>query len=221
MPTDTNIQRRVVLKRIVISLLGLGASAIGLAWWGTRSPEVTLIQNECKGGAAMKNIVLIVYASRAGSTGEVADSIARRLCELGFEVDVRDVGKVSSLDGYQSVVLGSAIRYGSWLPEMVRFIELHRDKLANMPTGLFTLHMQALDDSNESRNTRKKYLQAVHALLEAKAEAFFAGKIDPATLSFFERLAVKMVKSPVGDKRDWVQIKNWADTIAPLLQIRS
>jgi menaquinone-dependent protoporphyrinogen oxidase len=80
MPTNTQLQRRTALKRIAISLLGLGSIVTGIAWWGMRSTEVTLIQNECKGGAAMKNKVLMVYATRAGSTGEVADAIARRLC---------------------------------------------------------------------------------------------------------------------------------------------
>jgi menaquinone-dependent protoporphyrinogen oxidase len=168
----------------------------------------------------MNNEVLVTYATRAGSTAEVADAIALRLCELGYEADVRVVSAVNNVDSYQSIILGSAIRHGAWLPEMLRFIEQHRNKLASVPTGLFTLHIQALDDSNKSKQTRKKYVQAVHELRQPQAEAFFAGKVDHATLSFFERMAVKIVKSPVGDKRDWAQIKNWADTIAPLLQSR-
>jgi menaquinone-dependent protoporphyrinogen oxidase len=65
---------------------------------------------------------------------------------------------------------------------------------------------------------RKQYTRAVHALIAPKTEAFFAGKVDPATLSFFERLAVKMVKSPLGDKRDWAAIGRWADGLADTLR---
>jgi menaquinone-dependent protoporphyrinogen oxidase len=53
---------------------------------------------------------------------------------------------------------------------------------------------------------------------QPRDEAFFAGKVDPAALSFFERLALKMVKSPVGDKRDWNAVRTWADGLAARLQ---
>lgn len=55
-------------------------------------------------------------------------------------------------------------------------------------------------------------------LVTPRDEAFFAGKVDPATLSCFERWAVKMVKSPVGDKRDWRSIRAWADGLGARLR---
>lgn len=159
----------------------------------------------------MKNRVLIAYATRAGSTGEVAQAISERLCAQGFDAEVRPVDLVKSLDGFQAVVLGSAIRYSAWLPEMLKFVESQRSALAAVPVVIFTAHMQALEDSEASAKTRSTYTQAVRGLVTPRAEAFFAGKVDPATLSFFERMAVKLVKSPIGDKRDWNAIRRWAD----------
>ena len=49
-------------------------------------------------------------------------------------------------------------------------------------------------------------------------EVFFAGKVDPLTLSISARMAVKLVKSPVGDKRDWDRIRRWADGLGESLQ---
>jgi menaquinone-dependent protoporphyrinogen oxidase len=162
--------------------------------------------------------VLVVYATRAGSTGEVAQAIAERLCAGGFDAEVRPVDDVSALDGVQAVVLGSAIRYGAWLPEMTKFVESRRSELSRLPLALFTLHMQALGDDAASRDTRAGYTKAVRALVAPRDEVFLAGKVDPATLSFFERLAVRMVKSPVGDKRDWDRIRWWADGLGHKLQ---
>jgi menaquinone-dependent protoporphyrinogen oxidase len=166
----------------------------------------------------VKQKLLVIYATRAGSTGEVAQAVADQLCVQGFDADVRAVEAVTSLDDYAAVVLGSAIRYGAWLPEMLKFAQTQRNALAKLPVAIFTMHIQALGDNPQSRATRAGYSQAMRTLVTPRAEAFFAGKVDPATLSFFERMAVKMVKSPIGDKRDWSQIRDWADRLGVLLR---
>jgi len=160
---------------------------------------------------------LVVYATRAGSTGEVAHAISERLCAMGFDAEVQPVESVRSLAGFQALVLGSAIRYGAWLPEMTKFIESRRSELAQLPVAIFTLHMQALATDAASQGQRAGYTKAVRAVVTPRDEVFFAGKVDLATLSFFERLAVKLVKSPVGDMRDWGPIRQWADGLAQKL----
>ena len=166
----------------------------------------------------MKKKALVVYATRAGSTGEVAQIISERLCALGFDAEVQPVESVSSLSGFQAVVLGSAVRYGAWLPEMTKFIELQHIVLSQLPVAIFTLHMQALGDDAASQTTRAGYTKAVRAVVTPRDEVFFAGRVDLARLSFFERMAVKLVKSPVGDKRDWDRIRQWADGLGKKLQ---
>jgi menaquinone-dependent protoporphyrinogen oxidase len=166
----------------------------------------------------VKKRALVVYATRAGSTGEVAQAISERLCALGFDAEVQPVESVSSLVGFQAVVLGSAVRYGAWLPEMTKFIESRRSELAQLPLAIFTLHMQARGDDAASQDTRAGYTKAIRAVVTPRDEVFFAGKVDLARLSFFERMAVKLVKSPVGDKRDWDRIRQWADGLGEKLQ---
>ena len=166
----------------------------------------------------MTKKALVVYATRAGSTGEVAQVISERLCAMGFDAEVQPVESVSSLSGFQAVVLGSAVRYGAWLPEMTKFIESQRGALAQLPVAVFTLHMQALGDDTASQIARAGYTKAVRAVVNPRDEVFLAGKVDPLTLSFFERMAVKLVKSPVGDKRDWDRIRRWADGLSESLQ---
>ena len=209
--------RRAASRRIAAGLAGVLAVTLGLVGWAVQRPPVALAQGRCSGGVSVKQKVLVVYATRAGSTGEVAQAISERLCTIGFDAEVQPVESVRSLAGIQAVVLGSAIRYGAWLPEMTRFIELHHSELARLPLAIFTVHMQALGDDAASAATRAGYTQTVRALLAARDEVFFAGKIDPATLSFFERMAVKLVKAPVGDRRDWARIRLWADGLGPQL----
>lgn len=91
----------------------------------------------------MTDKILIAYATRTGSTAEVADAIARRLCAADLSAEARPVGEVTSLDGYSAAILGSAVRYGSWLSEMTDFVSVHHDALSEMPVAFFTMHMLA------------------------------------------------------------------------------
>ena len=166
----------------------------------------------------MKKKALVVYATRAGSTAEVAQVISERLCAMGFDAKFQPVESVSTLTGFHAVVLGSAVRYGAWLPEMTKFFDSQHSALAQLPVAIFTLHMQSLGDDAASQAARAGYTQAVRAAMNPRDEVFFAGKIDPTTLSFFERMAVKLVKSPIGDKRDWDRIRRWADGLGEKLQ---
>ncbi|WP_245749099.1 hypothetical protein [Jannaschia pohangensis] len=62
-----------------------------------------------------------------------------------------------------------------------------------------------------------KHTASARDLIIPTDEVFFEGMIDPARLSFFDRLAVRLVKSPVGDRRNRDRIAAWADTLAPRL----
>ena len=52
---------------------------------------------------------LVAYASKFGSTREVAERVATRLRDCGFDTEVSAAGEVRSLDGYDAVVFGGAL----------------------------------------------------------------------------------------------------------------
>jgi menaquinone-dependent protoporphyrinogen oxidase len=212
MPRKGMISRRKLLA--VLAGLAAMAAGIGAATW---RPAPELITSACQGDDPMTRKVLVAYATRTGSTPEVAKTIARHLCEAGLSAEARPVGEVTSLEGYSGAVLGSAVRYGAWLPEITDFLSVHRDTLSAMPVAFFTMHMLALGDDPAAMAERAKYTAKPHELVTPIDEVFFEGMIDPARLSFFDRMAVRLVKSPVGDRRDWGRIAGWADALAPRL----
>ncbi len=95
-----------------------------------------------KGDTGMK--VLVAYASRYGSTAEVAEAIGARLGERGFAVDVRNIEDLASspeiLSGYSAVAVGSAVRVGNLLPAAVKFVEQNQGALRNIPVAYFAVH---------------------------------------------------------------------------------
>lgn len=161
----------------------------------------------------MNERVLIAYASRCGSTGEVAQAVAEELSARGKAVDVRFVQKVNALDGYQAVLVGSAIRMGQWLPEAVQFVEKHQQALRQLPTAFFTVHMLNVGDDETSRKNRFAYLDSVRKFMTPQQAVFFAGKIDMSKMSFIDRLITQVMKGSDSDLRDWSKIRGWAQTV--------
>lgn len=161
----------------------------------------------------MTKRILLTYATRAGSTIGVADAIGAELRQRGLEVDVQPVTANPTLSAYEAVILGSAIRMANWLPEMVEFIKTNQSALQSRPVALFTVHILNIGADETSRAARLAYLNTVRPLLNPVDEVFFTGKIDLVTLSFVDRLMVKMVKSPIGDFRDWDGIRVWSSAV--------
>ena len=161
----------------------------------------------------MNQKILVAYATRAGSTVEVATAIAESLSQRGYSVDVRPIKENPRLNGNQAVVLGSAIRMGNWLPEAVAFVKAHQQALSNLPAALFTVHMLNTGDDEQSRANRLAYLNGVRPYIKAVDEAFFVGKMDFSRLSFLDRFIARMVKAIEADHRDWNKIRAWASTL--------
>ncbi len=161
----------------------------------------------------MSKRLLIAYATRAGSTAEVAAALGHTLAARGFTVDVRPVKDQPSLSGCDAVLLGSAIRMGRWLPEAVAFVQANQAALNRLPVALFTVHALNRGGDLPSLTARLAYLDTVRPLLQPLDEIFFAGKLDLATLSLPDRLLARLVKAERGDFRDWNQISTWAQAV--------
>ena len=195
-------------------LAGIAAAGAGItaAMW---RPAPTLITSACQGDPEMSKRILVAYATLTGSTAEMSEAMSRRLCDAGLSAEVRPVAEVTDLDGYSAAVLGSAVRYSAWLPEMTGFLSAHRDDLAGIPVAFFTMHMLALGDDPAAVAERAKHTAEARQMVIPVDEASFAGKIDTTRLSFFDRIAVRLVTSPVGDRRDRARIGAWAAALSP------
>lgn len=183
-----------------LAAAGLGVATLGRA---AQTPTTT------------RPRVLVAYASRCGSTSEIAQAVANDLKGRGYAVDLRLAGKTTPLAGYQAVVLGSAVRFGRWLPEAVDFARFHQAELKRVPTAFFSVHIMNTGAGEASKKARLAYTEPVRALVQPGVETFFAGKMDLRRLSFFERTLGKLMKARDADLRDWSAIHAWANAIFP------
>ena len=159
--------------------------------------------------------VLLAYASRFGSTQEVAESVAASLREAGLKVDLRPMSQVESLDQYEAVVLGAAIYNAKWHAEAHQFVARHQVALTQRPAAIFTLGPLS-SSAAAMRNSRRQLDKelAKYRWLKPVAVEVFAGKYDPKKpgMGFFERLL------PARDYRDWEAIRAWASALPEQIQ---
>lgn len=166
----------------------------------------------------MTNKVLLAYASKYGSTREVADAIAKTLREKGLDVEMRQAGEVRSLNEYGAVILGAPLYLYRWHKHALRFLKHHEKALKALPTAVFAIGPSFNGDEKEWLETRdqfKKELDKFPWLKPIKSEVF-GGKFDPANLAFPMKHFLKDL--PAADLRDWDAIAAWAAEAADKLQ---
>jgi menaquinone-dependent protoporphyrinogen oxidase len=158
--------------------------------------------------------ILVAYASKRGSTREVADAIALRMREHGLEVDVTAAGDVGGLAGYNGLVVGGALYTGRWHADARRLLKRQRRVLAVLPFAVFAMGPR----TTEMHDLAQSREQLDHALaktpeLAPVAVGVFGGVLDPTRLRFpFNRLEAS-------DARDWEAIRAWADDIARKIEM--
>ena len=166
----------------------------------------------------MSDSILIAYATRYGSTREVADKIAATLREGGLAVDLQPVKQVRTLDPYRAVVVGAPLYMFDWLKEARDFLSRHRTALEEMPVAVFALG--PTEDKEEDWTETRQQLDKVLSKfpwLKPVAVKLFGGKFDPARLTFPYNLIPALKRMPVNDIRDWEAIQAWACSLVEKL----
>jgi menaquinone-dependent protoporphyrinogen oxidase len=155
--------------------------------------------------------VLVTVASKHGATGEIGEIVAGVLRDAGLEVESHPPETVTTLEGTDAVVLGSAIYAGRWLEPARSFARRHADALSDLPVWLFS--SGPIGDPPMPAEDAAEPLELVQEL-GAREHRTFAGRLDRSQLGFMERTITRALKAPEGDFRDLDAIRGWADRIA-------
>lgn len=165
----------------------------------------------------MNTKVLVAYASRYGSTREVAGSVARTLEQAGYTVDCMNVMDVSDISPYAAVVAGSPIYMGKWLVEAVDFVKRFRVELNEKPLAVFAVGYSMKDETDMIRRSASASMSEVRIFVRPQVEGLFAGKFDPEGMSDADLQIMKMAGAVPGDARDWSKIAAWAGALPSVL----
>lgn len=158
--------------------------------------------------------VLVAYASKRGSTAEIAETVAATLRREGLKVCLERCEDVRSLEPYDAVVLGSAVYMKRWRGDARDFLKKHRKSLRQIPFWVFSsgpVGDPAQDDPDWSEPP--KIVEKVEEM-GGRGHAVFGGCLPSEPKGFMEKAMVQGVPSQYRDRRDWTQIRNWARQVS-------
>ncbi len=163
----------------------------------------------------MAKKILLAYSSAAGSTAEIAQEMAKVMREAGADVTVEAVEAIKSLDGYDSVVVGTAVRATQILSKTKSFMRKFKQPLQQKKVAYFVVCMAMSTPDEKTLAQVEAYLKPMMAVKAPVAAGKFAGCMNPAALTGFWKFAMKNQK--YDDKRDWDLIRAWAKETLALL----
>ncbi len=172
----------------------------------------------------MSSSILVAFASKYGSTQQVAETVAAELRNSGATVTLEKARDVKTLEGYSAIVLGAPIYSGAWHKDALNLLLRHRRELEKRPVAIFALGPTHDDEEErkESRAMLKNELAKLPWLVPVTAE-LFGGRYDPGKLRFHDTLIASLPASPLhgvpaSDVRDWAAIRAWATSLVAKFQ---
>ena len=155
--------------------------------------------------------VLVTVASRHGATREIGERVATVLRRRCHEVCTEPPEQVTSVLGFDAVVLGSAVYLSRWLKAATQLL----DRCANdLPNRVVFLFSSGPVSHPLFPDTPPSDLASLMGRSGARQHIVFAGRLDTNELAVAERIAVRMSHASAGDYRDWSAIEAWAEQIA-------
>ncbi len=160
--------------------------------------------------------VLVTTASRHGATREIGDVVADVLREAGHDVVVLDPDDVERVDGYDAVVLGSAVYVGRLAAALRELVDRQAEQLAARPVWLFwsgRLGVPAMPV------TEPDDVGVVARRVRARDVRAFGGRLQRERLGLAERALAAMIDAEAGDFRDLDEVARWARGVARELEV--
>ncbi len=163
--------------------------------------------------------VLVAYASKHGSTAEIAEAVARGLRDAHIDAECLDVHAVKGLGSYDAVVLGSAVYIKRWRGEARRFLHRHADELAALPFWIFSSGpVGAPEEDPDPEWLEPSKVVAEAERLGVRGHAVFGGRLSEQGGGFPARAMARNIPEEFHDRRDWDEIDSWTRSIAAQLR---
>jgi menaquinone-dependent protoporphyrinogen oxidase len=167
----------------------------------------------------MEPLILVAYATRSGSTVELAHAVAEILSEYGLKQEVCLARKVTSLAQSSAVVLIAPLYFGRLHREATAFLKHHRPDLERRPVALI-VPGPVRDEEKEWAGARQQLNREMvrFSWLKPMSLHLVGGIWDPARLGFPLKLVPALRRMPRMDARDWNSIRADARELAARLQ---
>ena len=161
--------------------------------------------------------VLVAYATKNGSTAELARWIGDELRDCGLAVEVRPAADLSDVGAYEAVVLGACVYMAGWHTDARHFAHRFAGQLRTRPVWLFS--SGPLDTSADRDELAPvPHVATVMREVQARGHVTFGGRLSPDGHGWLGFVARRMAaEGHGGDFRNPARVRAWARDIATRL----
>jgi menaquinone-dependent protoporphyrinogen oxidase len=146
---------------------------------------------------------LVVYVTKEGHTGILADRLSETLRGEGLEADCHEVSHLaagSTLDAYDAALVCAPVHAGSYPDDMVEFVKSHRGWLESHPAAFVSVSLSAIGHDEEDRAAMR---ESEESLVEASGWhpariEHVAGALVYSQYPFFVRQVMKLISRRQG-----------------------
>ena len=173
----------------------------------------------------MTRRVLVAYDTVNNTTTDVAWHIGKELAAQGDLVDVRRVGQVSILAGYDAAVVGCPVIIGKWTKDAVAFLDRCKDGLCGIPVALFTTCLATLSADGREKVMANQITPLLGQFpgLKPVSVGIFTGVLDYDTYAEAARPRMREMNKARGapaegrhDYRDYNAMSAWVKDLRAL-----
>ncbi len=165
----------------------------------------------------------MTYGTKHGSTAEIATRIGQRITAAGFDTDTLQANLGIDITKYDALVVGSPIYAGKWLPEPTLLFAVHRERVSDIPTALFSVGMIDVKHPGKLREEHDAWIEKAFIQEEIQlnivSTGTFRGAYSRRNLPTWLRMIDYILRvAPQGDHRQWDEIESWGDDVAVTLR---
>lgn len=164
--------------------------------------------------------VLIAYATRSGSTAEIAQAVGAALHETGLESEILPVSQVRSFAGKSTIILGTPLYMGRFPKDFYKFLVANRSALSSTRCWCFVVGPTRNEPDDFAGARKQAHKQLVrYGWFHPLEVHIFGGRWQVKGLPFPFSLALHLpgnplARIPASDIRDWSAIHDWSMDIA-------
>ncbi|WP_329602019.1 menaquinone-dependent protoporphyrinogen IX dehydrogenase [Sansalvadorimonas verongulae] len=177
---------------------------------------------------------LILYASHDGQTASIARAISKTMSAEGLDITLSNIEEKEdsvTLSDFDSVLIGSPIRYGHHLPAARKFIENHQSFLNAVESGFFSVNLTARKPEKQDPDTNR-YMQRFLKTCPWKPGylGVLAGSLQYSRYRWFDRVMIQLIMKITGGSTDaskdieftsWQRVEAFAKGYAEYLHSKS
>ena len=156
--------------------------------------------------------VLVAYASKHGSTAQIATAIAEEIRRHDLEVDCLPAADVRDVERYDAVVIGSAVYMKRWQGDARHLLRRHRREFSERQLWIFSSGPVG-KDADPSWSEPGGVVELAEKL-GVRDHVVFGGSLPEEPHGFVQKAMVRDTPEELRDLRDFDEITRWAAGIA-------